>query len=146
MMFYRTGMTFDMLTLDDYQASRQAYRRVLFLNPCEADADLMAKARTKAGAAAIGFDTNLGTVEQYRALFERLGLHAWVEPGSYVRHHGGLLMFHTGKSGHHRIVLPGGYSGAKCLSTGHAYEGSEIGLETDVPQTWLFKLSQAETH
>ena len=146
MMFYRTGMTFDMLTLDDYLASRQAYRRVLFLNPCEADAGLMANARAKAGAAAIGFDTNLGTVEQYRALFERLGLHAWAEPGSYVRHHGGLLMFHTGKSGHHRIVLPGGYSGAKCLSTGYAYEGSEIGLETDVPQTWLFKLNQAEAH
>ena len=138
--FYRTGMTFDLMTLDDYVATKQDYSRVLFLNPVEADATLMAKARAKAGAGAHDFDCRLTTVRQYRKLFEDLGLHAWTAPENYVRRHGDLFMFHTGKVGRHEIVLPAGRTGAASISTGRDYTGPRIVLEAAGPMTELFRL------
>lgn len=137
---YRTGMTFDMLTLDDYLATEQRYRRVLFLNPGEADAELLAKARTKAAGADVDFDPSIGTVAKLRAFLERLAIHAWTGPDNYVRHHGRLLMFHTGRAGRHEIRLPADWTGAVSLTTGRVYEGPVFVVETSEPWTELFRL------
>lgn len=139
---YRTGMTFDMMTLDDYLATKRPYRNVLFLNPDEADASLMAKARERAGTGALVCDGSFTSAEQYRALFEKAGIHAWTKPGSYVRHHGDLLMFHTAAAGRHAISLPAEFAGAVSLTTGRNHGGRQIDLETQGPHTELFRLTK----
>lgn len=139
---YRTGMTFDMLTLDDYIASKRAYRHVLFLNPNEADPVLMKEARKRAGESAFECDGVFSSAKQYRALFEKEGVHAWAEAGSYIRRHGDLLMFHTGKTGLHKISLPAEFSGAASLTTGERYTGTSMNVVANGPHTELFRLER----
>ena len=139
---YRTGMTFDMLTIDDYLAAARSYKHVLFLNPGEADPALLAAARRRAGSGALVCDGVFTSVGQYRALFEKAGVHAWIKTGSYVRHHGDLLMFHTGKTGHHVISLPQEFSGALSLTSGRRYAGSTVEVDVGGPHTELFRLER----
>ena len=136
---YRTGIPFDMLTLDDYLAGRD-YPHVLFLNPEEADAGLMAKARAKAGGGAMFFDGAKLTAEDWSERLVAAGLHRWISPGSCIRRHGRFFMFHTGTIGPHRILLPAGCAGASSLVTGRAYNGNRMVLETKQPMTDLFEL------
>ena len=137
---YRTGMTFDMMTLDDYVASGQTYAHALFLNPGEADPALMAKARARAGAGYLECGDTFDSADRYRALFERASVHAWTDAGNYVRHHGDLLMFHTANAGKHAISLPDGFAGAVSLSTGRRHDGGCIDLDVQGPHTELFRL------
>ena len=139
---YRTGMTFDILTIDDYLAAARSYKHVLFLNPGEADPALLAAARRRAGSGALVCDGVFTSVGQYRALFEKAGVHAWIKTGSYVRHHGDLLMFHTGKTGHHVISLPQEFSGALSLTSGRRYAGSTVEVDVGGPHTELFRLER----
>jgi hypothetical protein len=136
---YRAGVPFDMLTLDDYLAGRD-YPHVLFLNPEEADAGLMAKARAKAGDGAIFYDGAKLTADDWSDRLVAVGLHGWISPGSCLRRHGRLFMFHTGTIGPHRIVLPPGSSGARSLVTGSTYNGGRIVLDIKNPATELFEL------
>ena len=137
---YRTGMTFDMMTLDDYLASKQRYAHVLFLNPGESDPVLMAEAKKRAGEGMLVCDGLFKSAAQYRELLEKAGVHAWIKPGSYIRRHGKLLMFHTGKAGRHELSLPAGFAGAQSLSTGVRHDGGSFVVEVQGPHTELFRL------
>lgn len=141
---YRTGVTFDLMTLDDYLATRQAYGHVLFLNARDADSALMARARVKAGAAAFEPDGVYTSAKQYRDLFLKRGLHAWIGSGSYVRRHGDFLMFHTGTAGTHEIALPDGFTGAESLSSGRSYDGARFTVDVTSPATESFKLKRRQ--
>jgi hypothetical protein len=48
-------------------------------------------------------------------------------------------MFHTGKTGTHEIRFPG-YAGATEMFSGKTYSGDRITIETDGPETLLFKM------
>lgn len=136
---YRAGIPFDVLTVDDYLAGRD-YPHVLFLNPEEADAGLMAKARAKAGGGAMFYDGAKTTADDWSERLVAAGLHRWILPGSCIRRHGRLFMFHTGTIGPHRILLPPGSSGARSLVSGRAYKGERIVLDVKNPATELFEL------
>jgi hypothetical protein len=114
----------------------------LFLNPNEADPVLMKEARKRAGESAFECDGVFSSAKQYRALFEKEGVHAWAEAGSYIRRHGDLLMFHTGKTGLHKISLPPEFSGAVSLTTGERYTGTGMNVVANGPHTELFRLER----
>ena len=42
----------------------------------------------------------------YAAILKEAGAHQYVAPGSYIRRHGDVYMYHTGMNGTHTITLP----------------------------------------
>jgi hypothetical protein len=80
------------------------------------------------------------TGEQWHALLKAVGVHAYAAPGSYLRRHGNLLMFHTGTKGVHTLTLPEKSGTLTELFSGRKYSAPVIKLTADDAQTWLFKL------
>ena len=80
------------------------------------------------------------TGEQWHALLKAVGVHAYAAPGSYLRRHGNLLMFHTGTKGAHTLTLPEKSGTLTELFSGRKYNAPVIKLAADDAQTWLFKL------
>ncbi len=60
-------------------------------------------------------------------------------PGNYFRRHGDIFMFHTGAAGRHTIHMPTLRSEVRDLFSDERYKSRDIVLETDGPNTWLFK-------
>lgn len=79
--------------------------------------------------------------EVYRAILSDAGVWMYTDPGNYFRRHGDVIMFHTGKAGTHTILLPDNVKIVRELFTGTEYNSSELTLETDGPNTWLFKIT-----
>ncbi len=80
----------------------------------------------------------------YAAILKEAGAHQYVAPGSYIRRHGDVFMFHTGTNGTHTtITLPDNVVKVRELFTGAEYSSNVITLESDGPNTWLFRTAAA---
>lgn len=81
--------------------------------------------------------------EPVTALVDWIGEHRYASGDVYVRRHGDYLMLHVGKPGRYMLSLPKRDAGRslKELFTGRDHGIGPIELETDAPETWLFKLS-----
>lgn len=86
------------------------------------------------------------TPEAYRALLIAAGATASVEPGSYFRRHGDLLMFNTDKAGTHVITLPAADRNRAVteLYSGRRLPADRLSVESDGPGTWLFKMDEVK--
>ena len=82
------------------------------------------------------------TGADYAALLKEAGAWAYVAPGSYFRRHGDVFMFHTGTPGKHVIRLPEGDVRVRELFSGVECRAPEFTVETDGPNTWLFKVER----
>ena len=67
-----------------------------------------------------------------------LHIRAYMPP--YLRVHGDLVLFHTGRAGRHTVRLPDGVRGATELFGGTAYAGTSLVFETEGPETFLFRM------
>ena len=155
---YASGAAVDFMTLDDFLAQpERRYSKAVFLNLFTTDAELAARlaARTaRKGFRAVfmrnapqgcqGPDgTTLAEIPRgakaWRLLFADLGTPLYAPEGHCVRRHGDIVMFHTGKVGTHEICFPG-RAGATELFSGKVYAGDRAIIETDGPDTLLFKM------
>ena len=83
-------------------------------------------------------------IEEYASLLREAGAWRYTAPGNYFRRHGDVFMFHTGTPGSHVIRLPGKADKVRELFTGQEFDSNELTLETDGPNTWLFKATASE--
>lgn len=80
----------------------------------------------------------------YAALLKAGGARQYVEPGNYIRRHGDIYMFHTGTNVvHTTITLPENVVKVRELFTGAEYDSNVIPIESDGPNTWLFRAASA---
>ena len=80
----------------------------------------------------------------YAAILKEAGAHQYVAPGSYIRRHGDVFMFHTGTNVvHTTITLPDNVVKVRELFTGTEYNSNVIPIESDGPNTWLFRATSA---
>ena len=200
----RSGIPYDLMTLQDFLASKQQYSTVVFLNLfslSDAERKAVQKKIRRHGVTSLWFvapgsvtekgfsdfamseltgiklagadalpkvkcvDTAVkqlpgGAViknlpDQSKAVFltaipkngtkwhnllTSLGVHAYTAPENYFRRHGNLFMFHTGAKGKHRITLPEKSGEAVELFSGKKYILPVIELNSDGPDTRLFKI------
>ena len=147
---YRTGVSFDLLTLEDYLASGQRYAQVILLNVFNPTAEERAGLEARNRGAAVRWFTAdeheayPSTPDQWRAEFDRLGAKAMTVPRAYVRRQGDLVLFHTARAGNWRLALPDGATGAEELFSGRTFEGQVLKFETDGVDTLLFKMRQSQ--
>ena len=155
---YASGATVDFMTLDDFLAQPEGrYGKAVFLNLLATDADLAQALTRRTGRpgfkavflrhAPEGCQGPDGvTLENiplgapaWRKLLYNLGTPLFAPAGHCVRRYGDVMMFHTGKTGTHEIRFPG-YAGATEMFSGKTYSGDRITIETDGPDTLLFKM------
>ena len=80
----------------------------------------------------------------YAALLKAGGARQYVEPGNYIRRHGDIYMYHTGTNAMHTtITLPEDVVKVRELFTGAEYNSNVIPIESDGPNTWLFRAATA---
>lgn len=75
----------------------------------------------------------------YAQILKEAGAWQYTAPGSYFRCHGDVFLFHTETPGTHAIALPDDVAKVRELFTGAEFDSNQITLETDGPQTWLFR-------
>ena len=76
----------------------------------------------------------------YAALLKAGGARQYVEPGNYIRRHGDVYMYHVGTNATHAtITLPDDVVKVRELFTGAEYNSNVIPIESDGPNTWLFR-------
>lgn len=80
------------------------------------------------------------TGKQWHDLLKAIGIHAYASPGSYLRRHGRMLLFHTEHKGLHTLTLPEKSGTFVELFSGKTYNAPVIKIVSDGPGTWLFKL------
>ncbi len=81
----------------------------------------------------------------YAALLKAGGARQYVEPGNYIRRHGDIYMFHTGTNVvHTTITLPEDVVKVRELFTGAEYDSNVIPIESDGPNTWLFRAATGD--
>ncbi|MBO6121109.1 MAG: hypothetical protein J6Q49_04545, partial [Kiritimatiellae bacterium] len=81
----------------------------------------------------------------YAALLKAGGARQYVEPGNYIRRHGDIYMFHTGTNVvHTTITLPEDVVKVRELFTGAEYDPNVIPIESDGPNTWLFRAATGD--
>lgn len=80
----------------------------------------------------------------YAALLKAGGARQYVEPGNYIRRHGDVYMYHVGTNATHAtITLPDDVVKVRELFTGAEYNSNVIPIESDGPNTWLFRATSA---
>lgn len=157
-MMFKSGMVFDMISLDDYLAAEKAYDKVIFAavftpDPAMAVAAAAKLERDRARAARLclagspkgvlggrvkDVDALPAAVQEWAALFSSLGAERVSDVGNYVRRRGGLVLFHTARAAKHRLRLPEEGSYVELFSN-RDYDGREFDIDTDGPDTLLFK-------
>jgi hypothetical protein len=80
----------------------------------------------------------------YAALLKAAGARQYVEPGSYIRRHGDVYMYHTGTAGTHTITLPNDVAKVRELFTGEEFDSNVVTVEADGPATWLFRATTGD--
>ena len=81
---------------------------------------------------------------EYAILLEAAGARRYVEPGNYIRRHGDIYMYHTGTNVMHTtITLPDDVVKVRELFTGAEYNSNVISIDSDGPNTWLFRAATA---
>ncbi len=80
---------------------------------------------------------------EYAIILKEAGAHQYTAEGNYFRRHGDVFMFHTGTNGTHTITLPDNVAKVRELFTGTEYNSNVITLQSDGPNTWLFRAASA---
>ncbi len=80
----------------------------------------------------------------YATLLKAAGARQYVEPGSYIRRHGDVYMYHTGTAGTHTITLPNDVAKVRELFTGEEFDSNVVTVEADGPATWLFRATTGD--
>lgn len=155
---HTSGAAVDMATLADYLDYDYPHRLVFVMDACNlsvADKDRLERKASRPGVRVYRFalpgvsDTSPatapelplpGSAEAWRKLFEANGMHLYSEAGNWMYRRGDLIAYATGRIGRHRLALKPGENGAVELFSGRRFAGNVIEFETDVPQTWLFKV------
>lgn len=83
-------------------------------------------------------------IEEYASLLREAGAWQYTAPGNYFRRHGDVFLFHVGTPGTYVIRLPENAGKVRELFTGKEFDSNELMLETDGPDTWLFKATAPE--
>jgi dienelactone hydrolase len=153
-----TGAAVDMATLADYLACDYPHRLVYVMDACNlaaADRALLEKKTSRPGVQAYRFalpdvaDVSPSnapalplpdSADAWRKMFKEHGAHLYGESGSWLRRRGNLIAYATGRAGRHRLTLKPGEKGATELFSGRHFTGETIEFDTDIPQTWLFKV------
>ena len=155
---YASGVPVDLMTLDDFLAQPEGrYRKAVFLNVFSPKAEMRRKLGKRvsaegfrsawmvrcpfelAGASAKVCEKVPRGGDAWRALLTGVGAHAVGPAGHYIRRHGDVVMFHTGKTGTWEIDVPGCTEAVE-LYSGRRYTGSRFSVKTDGPDTLLFRL------
>ena len=76
---------------------------------------------------------------EYAKILKAAGAHQYTPEGNYIRRHGDVYMYHTGTNGTHTITLPDNVAKVRELFTGTEYNSNVITLQSDGPNTWLFR-------
>lgn len=156
---YASGVPFDLMTLDDFLAQpANRYRKAVFLNVIAPEEDVQTALQQRVSApdfksvwlvhcpysllssSAKVLDTSAlpkGS-EVWRQLLLDIGAKPIGPAGHYIRRHGNIVMFHTGKAGTFKLTLPESMSKVRELYSGRKYKSSELTLQTDGPDTFLF--------
>ena len=79
----------------------------------------------------------------YEAILKTAGVRQYVAPGSYIRRHGDVYMYHTGTNGTHTITFPADVVKVRELFTGAEYSSNVVAMQSDGPNTWLFRTASA---
>ena len=78
---------------------------------------------------------------QWQEILQQAGVEPLTAPGSYIRRHGNLILFHTGKKGTHTIKLPAGSKGAVELYSDRKFNGGTITFVSEnEADTKVFKI------
>ena len=148
---YASGVPVDLMTLDDFLASPKGrYRRAVLMNLFNPEPEMKAALDRKLadeGIRSVAFlrtpDVPVATTgTAWRELLTGLGEKPLAPEGHYVRRHGDLVLFHTGKTGRWEIEVPG-YAGATELFSGRNYYSGRFTVETDGPATLVFRMRRA---
>ena len=157
---YASGVPFDLMTLDDFLAMpKNRYRRAVFLNVVAPEGKMYkalkkrVKSRrfksawlvhcpfslSKSSAKVFDISALPSGNDAWREILEDLGETPIGPAGHLIRRHGNVVMFHTGEAGTYTLNLPKGMSKVKELYSGCEYNSSEIVLQTEGSDTFLFK-------
>ena len=116
---YASGVPFDILEYGDWEGRKDAYRLSVHL-----DLD----------------HPVTRTAAEWAKFFRENGIEPMAEPGDVVRRRGGLVMLHTARNGRHVLRLPGADGEVWTeLFIGKTFVSGSVSLDSDGPQTWLFK-------
>lgn len=81
---------------------------------------------------------------EYAKILKAAGAHQYTPEGNYIRRHGDVFMFHTGTNAiHTTITLPNDVVKVRELFTGAEYNSNVISIDSDGPNTWLFRATSA---
>lgn len=156
---YASGISFDLMTLDDFLAKPESrYRKAVFLNVVAPEGEMREALQKRVSApdfkstwlVRCPFDLPASSIKVYgvenlpkggdwKQLLLDLGETPIGPSGHLTRRYGDAIMFHTGKAGTYTLYMPEGFAKVKELYSGREYNTSELVLKTDGPDTFLFK-------
>lgn len=160
---YASGVPFDFMSLDDFLAQPAGrYRKAVFLNVFAPEGEMRTALQQRVSASdfksvwlfhcPFSLPSSQATVRDinnmpyhvtnptvWRDLLVGMGATPVAPIGHCVRRHGDVLMFHTASNATIRISLPAGMERVRELYTGEVYDSSELTLQSDGPNTWVFK-------
>ena len=160
---YASGVPFDFMSLDDFLARpADRYRKAVFLNVFAPEGEMRTALQQRVSASdfksvwlfhcPFSLPSSQATVRDidhmpyhvnnptvWRDLLVGMGATPIAPLGHCVRRHGDVLMFHTASNATIRISLPAGMERVRELYTGEVYDSSELTLQSDGPNTWVFK-------
>ena len=166
---YASGVTFDFMSLDDFLAQPAGrYRKAVFLNVFAPEGEMRTELQQRVSAAdfksvwlfhcPFSLPSSQATVRDinnmpyhvtnpnvWRDLLVGMGATPIAPIGHCVRRHGDVVMFHTASNATIRISLPTGMERVRELYSGEVYDSSELTLQSDGPNTWVFKAVSSES-
>lgn len=166
---YASGVPFDFMSLDDFLAQPAGrYRKAVFLNVFAPEGEMRTALQQRVSASdfksvwlfhcPFSLPSSQATVRDinnmpyhvtnptvWRDLLVGMGATPIAPIGHCVRRHGDVLMFHTASNATIRISLPAGMERVRELYSGEVYDSSELTLQSDGPNTWVFKAVSSES-
>jgi hypothetical protein len=160
---YSSGVPFDMMTLDDFLAKpANRYRKAVFINVFAPEGDMKTALQQRVSASdfksvwlfhcPFSLPSSQATVcdinnmpyhvtrpTVWRDLLVGMGATPLAPLGHCIRRHGDVVMFHTASNATIKVSLPAGMTRVRELYSGQVYETSELTLQSDGPNTWVFK-------
>ena len=166
---YASGVPFDFMSLDDFLAKPEGrYRKAVFINVFAPEGEMKTALQQRVSASdfksvwlfhcPFSLSSSQATVRDinnmpyyvtnptvWRDLLIGMGATPLAPIGHCIRRHGDVVMFHTASNGTLRMNLPSGMTRVRELYTGQVYESSELTLQSDGPNTWVFKAVSSES-
>ena len=93
------------------------------------------------GSRTIFFPMPPDGADAWAEVLGNVGVHCFVTPGICFRRHGGMMLLHVGKAGRWRVTPEPGEEGNVFveLFSGRHYPASSLEVDSNGPQTWLFR-------